>query len=94
MISDDSLFNPSLISLVVSVDVKHHVYLLAFLNEMRASLIVRGKVSRQSLHIIQTANLEERRAEAESNLGPSVYQPDALPLGQTGSRVTVVFDGR
>ena len=27
----------------------------------------------------------ERRAEAESNRGPSAYQPDALPLGHTGS---------
>ena len=25
----------------------------------------------------------ERRAEAESNRGPSAYQPNALPLGQT-----------
>ena len=29
---------------------------------------------------------EERRAEAVSNRGPSAYQPNALPLGQTGSR--------
>ena len=28
----------------------------------------------------------ERRAGAESNRGPSAYQPNALPLGQTGSR--------
>ena len=27
----------------------------------------------------------ERRAEAESIRGPSAYQPNALPLGQTGS---------
>ena len=27
----------------------------------------------------------ERRAEAGSNQGPSAYQPNALPLGQTGS---------
>ena len=27
----------------------------------------------------------ERRAEADSNRGPSAYQPNALPLGQTGS---------
>ena len=27
----------------------------------------------------------ERRAEADSNWGPSAYQPNALPLGQTGS---------
>ena len=28
----------------------------------------------------------ERRAEADSNRGPSAYKPNALPLGQTGSR--------
>ena len=28
---------------------------------------------------------KERRAEAVSNRGPSAYQPNALPLGQTGS---------
>ena len=28
----------------------------------------------------------ERRAEADSNPGPSAYQPTALPLGQTGSQ--------
>jgi len=27
----------------------------------------------------------ERRTEAVSNRGPSAYQPNALPLGQTGS---------
>ena len=30
--------------------------------------------------------LRERRAEAVSNRRPSAYQPNALPLGQTGSR--------
>ena len=29
----------------------------------------------------------ERRAEGVSNRGPSAYQPTALPLGQTGSRM-------
>ena len=29
----------------------------------------------------------ERRAEAVSNWGPSTYQPNTLPLGQTGSRM-------
>ena len=29
----------------------------------------------------------ERRAEADSNRGPSAYQHNALPLGQTGSQV-------
>ena len=33
----------------------------------------------------------ERRAEAVSNWGPSAYQPNALPLGQTGSLATPVF---
>ena len=27
---------------------------------------------------------KERRAEADSNRGPSANQPNALPLGQTG----------
>ena len=31
----------------------------------------------------------ERRAEADSNRGPSAYQPNALPLGQSGSRYLV-----
>ena len=33
--------------------------------------------------------LRERRAEAVSNRGPSAYQPNALPLGQTGSQASV-----
>ena len=34
----------------------------------------------------------EKTAEADSNRGPSAYQPNALPLGQTGSpSVTVVL---
>ena len=32
---------------------------------------------------------EKGRAEAVSNRGRSAYQPNALPLGQTGSRVGV-----
>ena len=32
----------------------------------------------------------ERRAEADSNRGPSVYQPNALPLGQTGSQYLII----
>ena len=34
----------------------------------------------------------ERRAEADSNRGPSAYQPNALPLDQTGSpdRTTII----
>ena len=30
-----------------------------------------------------------RRAEAVSNRGPSAYQPNALPLGQTGSHILI-----
>ena len=33
----------------------------------------------------------ERRAEADSNRGPSAYQPNALPLGHTGSRFFFLF---
>ena len=33
----------------------------------------------------------ERRAEAVPNRGPSAYQPNALPLGQTGSRRKLCF---
>ena len=33
----------------------------------------------------------ERRAEAVSNRGPSAYQPNALPLGQTGSHHINMF---
>ena len=33
-----------------------------------------------------TAFLKSRRAEAVSNRGPSAYQPNALPLGLTGSQ--------
>ena len=29
---------------------------------------------------------KERRVEADSNRGPSAYQPNALPLRQTGSQ--------
>ena len=29
----------------------------------------------------------ERRAKADLNQGPSAYQPNALPLGQTGSLI-------
>ena len=34
----------------------------------------------------QIITFEERTAEVESNRGPSAYQPNALPLGQTGSQ--------
>ena len=41
----------------------------------------------QSHTIVSTDHnfLREKRAEAVSNRGPSAYQPNALPLGQTGS---------
>ena len=46
-------------------------------------LIVRDKVPRQCPQT--TTFSRERRVEAVSNRGPSAYQPNALPLGQTGS---------
>ena len=33
----------------------------------------------------------ERRAEADSNRSPSAYQPRALPLGQTGSHLSMLM---
>ena len=36
----------------------------------------------------------ERRAEAVSNQGPSTYQPNALPLGQTGSWLSFQSNSR
>ena len=55
-------------------------------SRFNVSLIVRGKVTRQCP---QNTSFEEKgeKAEAESNRGPSDYQPNALPLGQTGSQV-------
>ena len=44
-------------------------------SHFNVSLIVRNELTR----------LSTSRAEAESNRSPSAYQPDALPLGQTGS---------
>ena len=53
-------------------------------SHFNVSLIERDKVTRQCP---QTTTFEEkRRAAAESNRSPSAYQPNALPLGQTGSR--------
>ena len=52
-------------------------------SHFNVSLNVRDKVPRQCP---QTPTFRrERRAEAESNRGPSAYQPNAFPLGQTGS---------
>ena len=53
-------------------------------SHFNVSLIVRDKVTRQCP---QTTTFEDkRRAEADSNRGPSACQPNALPLGQTGSQ--------
>ena len=48
----------------------------------------------QSHKIVSTEHnfWRERRAEADSNLGPSAYQPNTLPLGQTGSQHTILGD--
>ena len=47
---------------------------------------------RQSHKIVSTDHnfRRERRAEADSNRGPSAYQPNALPLGQTSSTPDIV----
>ena len=58
-------------------------------SHFNVSLIVRDKVKRQSP---QTTTFEEkRRAEADSNRGPSAYQPNALPLGQSASLPTLNY---
>ena len=53
-------------------------------SHFNVSLIVRDKVTRHCPQITTFCG-RERRAEAESNRGPSAYQPNALPLGQAGS---------
>ena len=51
-------------------------------SHFNVSLIVRDKVTKPSTN----HNFwRERRVEAVSNRGPSIYQPNALQLGQTGS---------
>ena len=45
------------------------------------SLTVRGKVNKT----VHKSQKRERRAETESNRGPSACQPKASPLGQSGS---------
>ena len=52
-------------------------------SHFNVSLIVRDKVTRQCP---QTTIFGEKGepAEADSNRGPSAYQPNALLLGQTG----------
>ena len=49
------------------------------------SLIVRDKVTNKTVSADHNF-LRERTTEAESNQGPSAYQPNAFPLGQTGSQ--------
>ena len=55
---------------------------------MRAILIMFYNCEGQSHKTVFTDHnvRRERGAEADSNRGPSAYQPNALPLGQTGSR--------
>ena len=52
-------------------------------SHFNVSLIVRDKVTRQAS--TDHKFLRERTTEADSNRGPSAYQPNALPQGQTGS---------
>ena len=52
-------------------------------SHFKVSLIVRDK-PQDRVHRPQPFRTE-RRTEAVSNRGPSAYQPNALPLGQTGS---------
>ena len=55
-------------------------------SHFNVSLIVRDTKSQDSVHKPQPF-WRKRRAEAESNRGPSAYQHNALPLGPAGSRI-------
>ena len=52
-------------------------------SHFNVSLIVRDKVTRPCPQT--TTFLKRKESQASSNRGPSAYQPNALPLGQTGS---------
>ena len=54
-------------------------------HHFNVSLILTDKVTNETVSTDHTF-WRERRAEEDSNRGPSAYQPKALPLGQTGSR--------
>ena len=51
-------------------------------NHFNVSLTVKDKVARQCA---QTTTVLKRK-ESRSGIKPSIYQPNALPLGQTGSQ--------
>ena len=62
---------------------------------MRAILMFRNCEGLSHKTVFTDHNFwRERTAEADSNRGPSAYEPNALPLGQTGShtRDTTVMD--
>ena len=52
-------------------------------SRFNVSLTVRDKKSQDSVHRPQT--LKRKETAADSNRGPSAYQPNALLLGHTGS---------
>ena len=52
-------------------------------SRFNVSLTVREKVTRQRP---QTATFEEKGEPKRIRTGPSAHQPNAFPLGQTGSR--------
>ena len=60
-------------------------------NHCNISLIVRDKVTNKTVSTDHNF-CREWTAEADSNSGPSAYQPDALPLDQTGSPKTGPLD--
>ena len=59
---------------------------------MRAILMFYNCVGQSHKTVSTDRNFwSERRAEADSNRGPSAYQPNALPLGQPGSPLFYTF---
>ena len=59
---------------------------------MRAILIFHN-CEGQSHKTVSTDHTFWRRAEADSNRGPSAYLPNAIPLGQTASRISAIIPG-
>ena len=55
----------------------------AAMRAIRCFIIVRDKRSQDSVHRPQL--LKRKESRSGFNRDPSAYQPDALPLGQTGS---------
>ena len=59
-------------------------------SHFNVSLIVGGSLKQDSVHRPQLLKRKDSRS-GFANRGSSAYQPNALPLGQTGSPLSVAF---